>query len=233
MKRWIRGDDPHYPRTSLICLETTQNMCGGKVLPLAYVDAVGEICKSRNLRLHIDGARFFNASVAMGVTPARLAQAADSVNVCLSKGLGAPIGSILAGSADFIYRAKRARKLLGGGMRQVGLMAKCALIALEENVERLALDHANAKALAAGIATIEGVTLASPNIDTNIVYFSFKHNTVSYPQVIAELKTQGVIVSGADAWGRVRLVTHLDISSDDVEFTIKAFREAVQRLSAQ
>lgn len=167
----------------------------------------------------------------MGISPARIAQAADSVQACLSKGLGAPIGSILAGSESFIYRAKRARKLLGGGMRQVGLIAQCAKIALEENIDRLAEDHENAKLLAQAIATVDGVTLLSPVIETNIIYFAFKHEKVAYAQVITDLKTKGIIVSGADAWGRVRLVTHLNISREDVDFTVAAFRETVARLS--
>lgn len=144
----IRADDPHYPRTRLVALENTHNTCGGRVLPLAFIREVEELCQDAKLKLHIDGARLANASVASGTPIADLVSGADSVSLCLSKGLGAPVGSILAGTEEFIYNAKRLRKSLGGGMRQAGIIASAGLFALEHQFERLAEDHANAKTLA-------------------------------------------------------------------------------------
>lgn len=147
----IRADDPHYPRTRLVALENTHNTCGGRVLPLKFIRNVEELCQDAKLKLHVDGARLANASVASGTPIADLVSGADSVSLCLSKGLGAPVGSILAGTEEFIYNAKRLRKSLGGGMRQAGIIASAGIFALEYQFERLAEDHANAKALAQGL----------------------------------------------------------------------------------
>jgi threonine aldolase len=147
----VRADDPHYPRTRLVALENTHNTCGGRVLPMDFIHQVEEFCQDAKLKLHIDGARLANASVASGIPMADLVAGADSVSLCLSKGLGAPVGSILAGTEEFIYNAKRLRKSLGGGMRQAGVIAVAGKFALEHQLERLADDHANAKALAHGL----------------------------------------------------------------------------------
>lgn len=149
----VRGDDPHYPRTRVVAIENTHNTCGGRVLPLAFVREVEGFCRDASLKLHVDGARLANASVASGVALSDLVAGADSVSLCLSKGLGAPVGSILAGSDEFIARAKRLRKSLGGGMRQAGIIAAAGLYALEHQLERLAEDHVNAKALAQGLVS--------------------------------------------------------------------------------
>lgn len=151
MQNAVHADDPHYPRTRLVALENTHNTCGGRVLPLEFVRQVEGFCSDAKLKLHVDGARLANASVASGVPIADLVTGADSVSLCLSKGLGAPVGSILAGTEEFIHNAKRLRKSLGGGMRQAGVVASAALFALEHQFERLADDHANAKALAQGL----------------------------------------------------------------------------------
>jgi threonine aldolase len=151
LKDAIRSDDPHFPRTRLVALENTQNICGGRVLPLEYIRSVEKFCQEHNLKLHIDGARLANASVALQTPMKELVKGADSVSLCLSKGLGAPVGSILAGSTEFIAEAKRMRKSLGGGMRQAGVIAAAGQFALEHQLERLAEDHANAKALARGL----------------------------------------------------------------------------------
>lgn len=150
----VRADDPHYPRTRLVALENTHNTCGGRVLPLPFIRDVEAFCKDARLKLHIDGARLANASVASNTAMSDLVAGADSVSLCLSKGLGAPVGSILAGTEEFIYSAKRLRKSLGGGMRQAGIIASAGLFALEHQVARLAEDHANAKALAQGLVRV-------------------------------------------------------------------------------
>jgi threonine aldolase len=153
----IRGDNEHFPVTRLVCLETTQNRCGGVVLPLDYMDAAGELAHRHGLPLHVDGARLWNAAVQLGVSPARLLQGADSASLCLSKGLAAPVGSVVVGSAAFIRKVRRNRKVVGGGMRQAGVIAAAGIVAVTAMVERLADDHENARALARGLAEIEGL----------------------------------------------------------------------------
>ncbi|GFS30211.1 threonine aldolase 2 [Actinidia rufa] len=160
-----------YPTTRLICLENTHANSGGKCLPVDYIDKVGELAKKHGLKLHIDGARIFNASVALGVPVHKLVQAADSVSVCLSKGLGAPVGSVIVGSKVFIAKAKILRKTLGGGMRQVGILCAAALVAVQENVSKLEGDHKNAKTFAEGLNKIKGLKVDVASVETNIVYF--------------------------------------------------------------
>ncbi|MFZ1709106.1 MAG: low-specificity L-threonine aldolase, partial [Anaerolineae bacterium] len=167
----IRGDNVHFPRTRLICLENTHNRCGGAVLDVAYVQAVGALARRHQLKLHVDGARVFNAAAALGVEVRELAADADSVSFCLSKGLAAPIGSVVCGSAAFIQQARRNRKLLGGGMRQAGVIAAAGIVALEQMVERLVDDHANAQRLSAGLSQIPGLTADPARTQTNIVMF--------------------------------------------------------------
>ncbi|TMW55906.1 hypothetical protein Poli38472_008554 [Pythium oligandrum] len=228
LKDAIRGDDPHYPRSRLVALENTQNNCGGRVLSVEYTNQVAAFCKEHNLRLHIDGARLANASVALGVPLAELVRGADSVSLCLSKGLGAPVGSILAGTKDFIYHAKRLRKSLGGGMRQVGIIAAPAKFALEHQFDRLADDHANAKLLAQGLSQIPGIRLNVDEIDTNIVFFNLtteaKLNALG---LVTKLKEEKGILVGGGYWAgeRVRAVTNLHITKEDVEYTIQSIRE--------
>lgn len=150
----VRADDPHYPRTRLVVIENTHNTCGGRVLPTEFVSQVETFCKDKELKLHVDGARLANASVVSKTPMKELVKGADSVSLCLSKGLGAPVGSVLAGSAEFIHQARRLRKSLGGGMRQSGLLAAAGLYALENQFERLAEDHTNAKLLAQGLVSV-------------------------------------------------------------------------------
>jgi threonine aldolase len=152
----VRSDNVHFPRTRLIILENTHNLCNGFPLDTNYMRAVGEIAERYNLKIHVDGARFFNAAVALDIDPKDLAAEADSVSFCLSKGLGAPVGSVVCGTQDFIHEARRARKVLGGGMRQAGVIAAAGIVALNEMVDRLADDHANAKKLATGLAQSRG-----------------------------------------------------------------------------
>lgn len=194
----VRADDPHYPRTRLIALENTQNNCGGRVLPLPYIRQVEQLAKEHGLKLHIDGARLANASVAMGVPMSELVKGADSVSLCLSKGLGAPVGSVLAGSHEFIARAKRLRKSLGGGMRQAGILAAGGLFALEHQYDRLAEDHANAKVLAHGLASIPGLLVNAEEVETNVVYFSLTSKVKLDAKTLAEKleKEKGILMGG-------------------------------------
>jgi threonine aldolase len=171
VERAIRDRDIHYPETRLLCLENTHNRCGGMVLTVGYTSQVSDLAHARGLKVHLDGARIFNAAIALGVPAPLLAENADSVSFCLSKGLGAPVGSLLCGGQDFIERARKVRKMLGGGMRQVGIIAAAGIVALETMVDRLAEDHASARRLAEGLLGIKGVRLAQDHVPTNIVMF--------------------------------------------------------------
>lgn len=220
----IRTDDDHYPVTRLICLENTHNRCGGRPLSLEYMDAVGNLASRNNLKLHIDGARIFNAATALKVEPARLVERADTVSVCLSKGLGAPVGSVIVGSKIFITKARRLRKALGGGIRQGGIIAAAGLISLQ-NVEKLKEDHKNAKVLAEGLSQIPELSLDLESIETNIVFVDIKETSSFTPESLSDsLKEKGVLVLPSGP-RRIRLVTHFQVSVDDIKFTIKAFLE--------
>ena len=210
----IKPDDAHYARTRLLALENTW---GGKVLPLDYVRAATSLARSRGLATHLDGARLFNAAVASATTAADIAAHFDSVSVCFSKGLGAPVGSALVGSRDLIARAHRTRKMLGGGMRQAGVLAAAALHALEHHVDRLADDHANALALAEGLKGLPGVRVEQPQ--TNIVFVDLAPDRAA--GVVARLREAGVLCTGLY---RLRLVTHLDVSAADITRAVTALR---------
>lgn len=211
----IKPDDPHFARTRLLCLENTWN---GKVLPLRYIEQATALAQGRGLATHLDGARLFNAVVASG-TPAReIARHFDTVSVCFSKGLGAPVGSALCGPRALIERARRTRKMLGGGMRQVGLLAAGALHALDHHVERLAIDHANAKRLADGLARIAGITVTAP--DTNIVFANVDGGRTA--ALLEHLKARGVLATGLIG---LRFVTHLDVDAEGVDRAIAATAE--------
>ncbi|EEY64304.1 L-allo-threonine aldolase [Phytophthora infestans T30-4] len=222
----VRDDDPHYPRTKLVEIENTQNTCGGRVLPLSYIREVEQLCHERDLRLHVDGARLANASVASGTPMDELVRGADSVSLCLSKGLGAPVGSVLAGSEEFIHQAKRFRKSLGGGMRQAGIIASAGLYALENQFDRLVEDHVNAQALAHGISSIPGVETNLDTVDTNIVFFALTPDAkLNATTLVQKLESEKGVLVGAYADGnRVRAVTNLHISSQDVEYTVASIR---------
>ncbi len=222
----IRSDDVHHPRTRLVCLEDTQNICGGVPLPAGYVRQVAGLAHARGLRLHVDGARLFNAAVALGVSAAELAGPADSVMFCLSKGLCAPVGSVLCGSRAFIDEARRYRKQVGGGMRQAGVLAAAGIVALEGLVERLEDDHANARRLHAGLAGLPGVDLDAGEPATNMVYFTLAPEARLDPAGVARaLRERGVLL---DSDGRrFRLVTHYWVSAEDVERVVAGFRAAL------
>jgi threonine aldolase len=211
----IKPDDAHFAITRLLALENTW---GGKVLPLPYIEQATALARRRGLATHLDGARLFNAVVASGVPVAQIASHFDSVSVCFSKGLGAPAGSALVGSKALIARAHRVRKMLGGGMRQAGVLAAAALHALDHHVERLAEDHANAKRLADGLQGLPGVTVEMPQ--TNILFVDLAPEKAA--GAVDRLRAAGVLCTGLY---RLRFVTHLDVSRDDIDRAIRVLRE--------
>lgn len=223
----IRPDDIHQPRTRLIVLENTHNRCGGVPLSAEYMDAVGELAKSEGLALHLDGARIFNASISLAVAPRELVGPADSVMFCLSKGLCAPVGSVLCGSREFIARARKVRKQLGGGMRQAGVLAAAGLVALEHMVDRLEEDHRNALMLARGLARIPGIRLDMGEPRTNMVFIGLEDSVpFTAAEVARKLWDRGVRV-GPVAERRLRLVTHYPIGEAEIAATIGEFQRVL------
>jgi threonine aldolase len=225
----IRPDDEHQPITRLVTLENTHNRCGGIAISKEYTESVGDLVHSQGLRLHIDGARLFNASVVLGVPAAELVTPADSVTICLSKGLCAPVGSVICGSKGFIHKVHRIRKQLGGGMRQAGIIAAAGIVALERMVDRLSEDHARAKLLANGLSSIPGITLDPDSPFTNMIFMNLSDEVLlDAHQVKSELKKVGVLVS-AIGKRRFRLVTHYWIDENMVRKTINAFQDVLQK----
>jgi threonine aldolase len=223
----IRSVDVHHPTTRLVCLENTQNICGGVPLSPDYIHQVAELAHHNHLSLHIDGARIFNAATALNVSVRELVAPADSVMFCLSKGLAAPIGSILAGTKPFIARSRHIRKMLGGGMRQVGVVAAAGIISLEKMTKRLSEDHARAKSLAEGLRKVHGLAVDEGSPHTNMVYLNLAEDVrIDAFQVTQRMKAQGVLVDPENA-RRFRLVTHYWIDDSAVEKTVSAFQEAL------
>jgi threonine aldolase len=221
----IRTEDVHHPITRLICLENTQNICGGVPLTPEYTRQVAEIARQHGLALHIDGARIFNSAVAQNVSVQELVEPADSVMFCLSKGLASPIGSMLVGSRKFVARARHLRKMLGGGMRQVGVVAAAGIISLEKMVNRLAEDHIRARKLADGLRQVRGVVVDEGSPYSNMVYLNLADNVaIDSQQVCEKARVMGVLLD-AENPRRFRLVTHYWIDDSGVEKTISAFRE--------
>lgn len=223
----IRPDDPHFPVSRLICLENTHNRCGGVALTAEYTAAVGALARRHGLRVHLDGARIFNAAAALGVDARELAAPADSVTFCLSKALCAPVGSVLCGSAEFVQRARRIRKQLGGGMRQAGVLAAAGIVALETMVERLTEDHARARRLAQGLAAVPGIVLDAGTPQTNMVFLTLGEDLpLDAAQVAERLRAFGIRVHPSGR-RRFRLVTHYWVDDEGVERAIDAFRKVL------
>lgn len=223
----IRPDDVHFPRSRLVILENTHNRCSGTPLTPAYTTAVGRLARRRELKLHIDGARIFNAAVALGVDAAQLAAPADSVTFCLSKGLAAPVGSVVCGDQTFIARARRVRKSLGGGMRQAGIIAAAGIVALNEMVARLAEDHANARTLAKGLAQIPGLQIDPDATATNIVYFRVVRKGLDAQAMVARLGTEGVRVLPT-ARDQMRAVMNYHVTTADVQRALAVFSRVMK-----
>ncbi len=219
----VRKPNVHTPRTSLVCLENTHNNWGGSVVPIGNFRAIRGVADEHGLRVHLDGARIFNASVASGVPVREFADQVDSLQFCLSKGLSAPAGSMLAGPRERIEFGRRLRKALGGGMRQVGVLAAPGIIALTEMADRLREDHARAKALALGIGGLPGVRLDPATVETDIVIFGFEHPTLAVADMLARMKEKGILALAVS--GGIRMVTHKDVGDADVERAVRAFRE--------
>jgi threonine aldolase len=222
----IRGDNIHYPRTRLICLENTHNRCNGVPITAEYTDSVKELADRYGLRVHLDGARIFNAAVALGVPVTDLTRGVDSVSFCLSKGLSAPVGSIICSSGEFIAEARRVRKVLGGGMRQTGIIAAAGIVALEEMTGRLADDHANALRLANGIAGIDGLTVDLENVRTNIVFFQLDMNGLTEDEFMTRLEERGVQLLHLGSF-QFRIVTHHGITGQDVDLALEILNDVV------
>lgn len=227
----VRGKDMDFPRTTLLCLENTHNRCGGTVLPVEYTDTITALAHQHRLKIHIDGARVFSAAVYLGVPASRLAKHADSVCFCLSKNLSAPVGSVLCGSKEFIASARRWRRMLGGGMRQAGILAAAGIVALENMVERLAEDHANARLLATGLAEIPGLSIQPQRVQTNIVLFE-PPSGIAPESFIMELKAQCIMLSYMGG-RKIRAVTHRMIKSDDIQNCLKIMSRVTGSMSGQ
>jgi threonine aldolase len=225
ISRAIRLNAAYYVTpTSLIALENSHNMAGGSVTPLSVSSEICEKAHALGLRVHLDGARIFNAAVSLDTTVAEIARPFDSVMFCLSKGLGAPVGSMIAGSKDFIREAIVARKLLGGGMRQVGVLAAAGLIALEESPQVLIEDHANARRLAEGLAELPGVNIDPERVQTNIAIFDIGATGMTTSQLSSELKSRGVLANGISA-REMRMVTHYDVNREHIGQVIQIVRD--------
>ncbi len=223
----IRGDNVHFPRTRLICIENTHNRCSGSALTSEYIDSVAALAKEHGLSVHLDGARIFNAAVALGIDVKELTANVDSLSFCLSKGLSAPVGSVVCGSSEFIAEARRARKVLGGGMRQAGVIAAAGIKALEEMVDRLAMDHENARRLAEGIASINGLSIELAKVQTNIIYFELDEDRMMPKEMVTELNKKEVKLLAVGP-NRLRAVTHYGITAGDIDLTVKALGEVMK-----
>ena len=210
----IRPDDVHFPRTTLVCLENTVNVGGGNCYNLDTIKEIRKVCDQYNLKLHLDGARLFNGIVAKGYTPKELGKEFHSISICLSKGLGSPVGSLLLGSKDFVYKARRVRKAFGGGMRQAGYIAAAGLYALQNNIDRLQVDHQHAKQIGEVLKNSESVENVEP-IETNIILFDLKES-IKVADYLAGLEQKGVLALGIGGQ-RIRFVTHLDVTKEMVE----------------
>jgi threonine aldolase len=228
LKYAIRGNDIHHPRTGLICLENTHNRAGGVIVPIEHMAETYRIAQTYQIPVHLDGARLFNAAVAANRPAADFTEHVDTVQVCLSKGLGAPIGSMIAGPKEWIHEARRWRKRLGGGLRQAGIIAAAGLIALEKMVDRLEEDHRHAKKLAEGLANIQGLNVDLTKVDTNIVMCDIKDTGMEVVSFLQKLKEEGILAGDFDPY--VRFTTHLDIKSQDIDDTLSGINKMMTSL---
>lgn len=221
-----RVDDQHYCRTRLICLENTTNIAGGYIYPLSQLRDVASWARGLGLKMHLDGARFFNATVAGGYSPQELAECFDTISICFSKGLGCPMGSILVGTAADMHLARRARKMFGGALRQAGFAAAAAIYALENHVDRLQQDHDNAQLLATLLADVEGITVSPEDTESNLVFFEIEPELGTAVQLQAALSERGILV-GPMGGQRMRAATHLDVSREDISQVVDNIKECM------
>ncbi len=221
----IRGENIHFPPTGLVCIENTHNRCSGGVLDQQDIAAISKVAHSHNVPVHMDGARIFNAAVYLETPAKELCKDVDSLSFCLSKGLSCPIGSLICGTGEFVNRARKNRKMVGGGMRQVGIVAAAGVVALDSMIERLAEDHANARKLAEGLANIPGLSIDPERVPTNIVIFEVTKGLA--PDVLKKMEAQGV--RGSFNGGRkIRFVTHYGIASADIDLALKTMAKVMK-----
>lgn len=228
LKLMLRGNDIHFPNTGLICMENAQS--SGKVVPLSNMEAVYALAKSRDIPVHIDGARIFNAALALSVEAKEIAAQGDSVNVCLSKGLCAPVGSLLLGTTSFIKKARKNRKLMGGGLRQAGILAAAGIISLTDMVPRLQEDHQNARYLANRLEEIESCMVMWNRLDINMVFFTLPESVITESTLVSGLLEKNIKISGQED-GEYRFVTNHGVSSDDIDWVIESMKTLVSRCS--
>lgn len=224
VEKALRPADIHFPPTSLICIENTHNRGGGTIWHPSDIKAISDLARNHGLKVHMDGARVFNAAIGLDLDVQEFTKHVDTLMFCLSKGLSAPIGSIVVGDREFISRARKYRKMLGGGMRQAGIIAAAGIIAIEKMVDRLRDDHANAQLLAKGLARIDGIVADPKQVQTNIVIYDVSGLGIDSRTWIRELKKHGV-KAGAQEGGRVRMVTHRGIEREDIEYALTAVKE--------
>ena len=222
----IRADNIHFPVTRLIAIENTHNRCSGTPIGLDYMAAVKDLADRHGMKIHVDGARIFNAAQALGCTAAQLAQHADSITFCLSKGLAAPVGSVVCGPSEFIRKARRVRKVLGGGMRQAGVLAAAGIVAITDMVDRLADDHANARRLAEGLARIPGIAIDPARVRTNIVYFDIHHPDIAASDLADRLGAAGVRVLSSGP-RQIRAVTQYHVTPSDIDAALAIFNQTM------
>lgn len=227
----IRGPNTHHPRTRVVALENTHNGTGGRILPQDQVEQMASAIKARGLAFHLDGARVANAAAKLGRPIAELTAPFDSCTICLSKGLGSPVGSLVAGDSDFIAEARRVRKMFGGGMRQAGILAACGIISLTRMVDRMVEDHENCTRLANGLAAIPGIELEIAAVETNIVYFRVPKHTSQFPRIKEMLADRGVLALylNPTTW---RMCTHYDVDAEDVDRAISAWNSILSELNS-
>lgn len=224
VEKAIRADDIHEPETGLICVENAHG-CGA-VVPLETMKEIKSIAEKHSLPVHMDGARIFNAAIALGVDAKELAACCDSVMFCLSKGLAAPAGSMLAGSSEFIRRARKNRKLMGGGMRQVGILAAAGIIALEKMTGRLEQDHMNARYMAEELSKIDGVRVIKDRLDIDMVFFEIDSNLITSSELVQKLHEKNIKINGEEG-GEYRFVCHIGVSREDIDYTISCLKELI------
>ncbi|MGI6703435.1 MAG: low-specificity L-threonine aldolase [Clostridia bacterium] len=223
----IRSENIHFPETSLICVENTHNKAGGRVVPLDAMKRIHDVGLRHGVPVHLDGARIYNAATYLGVEAKEIAKYCDTVNVCLSKGLCAPVGSVLAGSSEFVERARKYRKMLGGGMRQAGIIAAAGIVAVEKMSKRLDEDHENAMLLAKGLNALEGVSVDVDKVQTNLIMVDFAGTGLNGTQVAERLKANGILINGSST-SMVRFATHLYITGNDVNRTVETVSRVIK-----
>ncbi len=228
LETMLRSDDIHFPVTGLICMENAQS--SGQTIPLANMEAVNALAQSRSIPVHLDGARIFNAALALGIDVKEMVAQCDSVNVCLSKGLCAPIGSLLLGTKTFIKRARKNRKLMGGGLRQAGILAAAGIISLTEMVSRLEEDHQNARYLADRLEELDSCSVIRNRLDINMVFFTLPESVITESALVAGLQKKNIKINGQED-GEYRFVTHHGISSDDIDWVIESMKTLIIRFA--